>query len=50
MNIFIGIVCVLYFIYNAWDMNIEKNEETGEYLLFYSDIFSNFERKYIKLW
>ena len=28
----------------------EKNEETEEYLLFYSDIFSNFERKYIKIW
>jgi hypothetical protein len=48
-----AIVAVLIFLYLTvlfFEPNIEKNEETGEYLLFYSDIFSNFERKYITLW
>lgn len=39
-----------WFIQDLFNFSIEKNTETGEYLLFYSIPFSKFvKRKYIKL-
>jgi len=49
---FIITILILTFVLKIiFSVNIEKNTETGEYLLFYSIPFSKFvTRKYIKLW
>jgi hypothetical protein len=50
MNILILLFIISIGLNFIFEPNVEKNTETGEYLLFYSNIFNNFERKYIKLW
>lgn len=46
----IALLILLYIINTIFSPSIEKNTETGEYLLFYSIPFSKFvTRKYIKL-
>lgn len=44
------VICTNALLY-LFSPSIEKNTETGEYLLFYSIPFSKFvTRKYVKIW
>jgi hypothetical protein len=50
ISFLIGVVLLLYLIVVFLNPNIEKNYETGHYILFYDDFLRNFSaRNFIQL-
>lgn len=50
IHVIIGLVILLYLVVVFLNPNIEKNYETGHYILFYDDFLRNFSaRNFIQL-